>query len=280
MPDLGVRIRVMRADDLTGGLRLSAQAGWNQTPQDWRRIYRLAGEGAFVAEAEARMVGTAVAVRFGEVAWIAMVLVEESLRGRGIGTSLVRHALAFCDAAGVATVRLDATPLGRPVYVRLGFQPDYELIRYAGTAPGGPEQPTPLGEGEFGEICRLDREVMAYDRGNFLRELLAESPTAFCRHHRDGELRGFAYARPGRIAGQIGPCVALDATAGLSLLNQALQGRKRQFYIDVPVPNEPAAAWACEAGLTEQRRLLRMHRGGRPAGRADCLWASSGPEKG
>jgi len=37
------------------------------------------------------------------------------------------------DARGVPTIRLDATPLGRPVYTKLGFVDEYEVTRYGGT---------------------------------------------------------------------------------------------------------------------------------------------------
>lgn len=280
MPDLGVVIRTMQSGDLAAGLRLSTEGGWNQTERDWQRLYRLAGDGGFVAEVGGEVIGTALAVRFGDVAWVAMVLVEESLRGRGIGTALVRQAIAFCDAAGVATVRLDATSLGRPVYERLGFRPEYELIRYAGIAPGRPEEVTsPLGE-DVDDVLRLDRQVTGCDRSDFLRALTAESPGAFFRERTAGELNGYAAVRAGRVADQIGPCLALDSGAGLSLLERAASGRERPVYIDVPVANVPATDWARERGLAEQRRLLRMYRGQPPEERTECLWASSGPEKG
>src|SRR5687768_9157863 len=103
------RIREMSREELPAGLALSTQAGWNQTAGDWRRMHDLADSGCFAAEGATGLVGTAVALRFCDVAWLAMVLVEKSLRGLGIGTALVRRAIEHCDALGVASVRLDAT---------------------------------------------------------------------------------------------------------------------------------------------------------------------------
>ena len=83
-----LRIRLMTAGDLLQGLRLSQQAGWNQTATDWLRFLNLQPDGCFVAEWDHTLVGTTVTTLFDSVAWIAMVLVEKSMRQRGIGLAL------------------------------------------------------------------------------------------------------------------------------------------------------------------------------------------------
>src|SRR5438270_10324239 len=98
----------MTAADVPLGLRLRGQAGWNQTEADWRRFLRLQPDGCFVAELDGAPAGTTAAFVFGPVAWVAMVLVDEAVRGRGVGTALMRHALALLDGRGVRSVRLDA----------------------------------------------------------------------------------------------------------------------------------------------------------------------------
>jgi GNAT superfamily N-acetyltransferase len=129
-----IAIRLMTAADIPLGMHLKSQAGWNQTEADWRRLLALDPEGCFVAELDGRAVGTTATTLFGPVGWISMVLVEASVRRLGIGTRLLEHALAYLDRAGAKTVRLDATPLGRPVYEKLGFIADYELARWEGAA--------------------------------------------------------------------------------------------------------------------------------------------------
>ena len=111
-----IRIRPLHADDLPLGLHLTRQAGWNQTVADWRRLLELEPDGGFVAVVEDRPVGTLVCARYGAIAWMAMMLVDEAWRGRGIGRALMTHALAELESRGVGTARLDATPMGRPLY--------------------------------------------------------------------------------------------------------------------------------------------------------------------
>ena len=130
-----VHIRVMKNEDREFGLRLSRQARWNQTEADWLRLLHFEPKGCFVAELDGSPVGTTTTCFLGQVAWMAMVLVDKNHRRRGIGTHLLRHALEYLDSRQAPTICLDATQLGRPVYEKLGFVPEYELARYQGIAP-------------------------------------------------------------------------------------------------------------------------------------------------
>ena len=87
----------MTEADIPFGMHLRAQAGWNQLEADWQRLLALAPDGCFLAEVDGQPAGTAVAVAFGPIAWISMVLVDEAQRGRGVGTAIMRHVLAHLD---------------------------------------------------------------------------------------------------------------------------------------------------------------------------------------
>ena len=76
----------MTVADIPLGLELRQQAGWNQTESDWRRFLELQPDGCFVAEWEGKPVGTTTTCLFDDIGWIAMVLVEQAARHRGIGT--------------------------------------------------------------------------------------------------------------------------------------------------------------------------------------------------
>jgi GNAT superfamily N-acetyltransferase len=135
-----IRFSAMTEADIPLGMRLKAQAGWNQVEADWLRFLHLQPDGCFVAQWNGQDVGTTTTCIFGSVGWIAMVLVDNDYRHRGIGTRLVEHALRFLDDRRVAAARLDATALGRPVYEKLGFVAQYELIRMEGMVAGGTGQ--------------------------------------------------------------------------------------------------------------------------------------------
>jgi len=87
--------------------------------------------------------------------------------------------------------------------------------------------------------------------------------------------------RPGSRATQIGPAIALDEATGRALFDDAADRLKGQaVFIDIPLDNKPAVAWAAAAGLKMQRKFLRMRRGPAVVDQPQYIWASSGPEKG
>lgn len=277
-----IHIRLMTAADLPLGMRLKASNGWNQTEADWRRYLELQPDGCFVAELDDMPVGTLTTCIFGTVAWIAMVLVDADFRGRGIGKALLGHALDYLEGQGVCSVRLDATPLGQPLYEKLGFVAEYSLHRYEGTllAAGAVAGVEPLPADQVEEVLRLDRFVTRTDRRKLLQRLVSEFPEAGRIVRQPDGMAGFCAARPGTRALQIGPCLA-KGSAGYPLLEDA---RRRYggmpVFMDIPTENQAAVRWAEGTGLTVQRALLRMCRGPRLDEQITALWASSGPEMG
>lgn len=278
-----IHIRTMTAADLPLGMRLRGQAGFNQTEADWRRFLELQPDGCFVAELDGEPVGTVTNCVFGPIGWIAMLLVDERVRRRGIGTRLTQHALDYLETRGVATARLDATPRGRLVYEKLGFVAEYELVRLEGTAPGGPTPGTVdrLTPDRLDALAALDEQATATPRRRLIERLCGERPEATWVFPAGDTIAGYMTLRAGTNATQIGPCVALSDEPGRALGDAALAFcAGKRVFVDVPVDNRPAMQWAESKGLVVQRPFTRMRRGGPVADRPLQLWASSGPEKG
>lgn len=278
-----IQLRVMTVADLPLGMRLKSQARWNQTEADWRRVLELQPDGCFVAELDGQGVGTTCVSVFGEIGWISMVLVEESVRGHGVGKRAMEHALEYLDRTGVPTARLDATPLGRPLYERLGFVVEYELARWTGVAQGEELHPNIrlLNDLPIEMVVSLDRDATGTDRRRLLERLYQERPDAMHVFLDCGQLIGYRWLRRGSQFTQIGPAVAREASAGCALLDAAMVSCQGQpVAIDLPVDNQAAVAWAQARGLTIQRQLTRMSRGRSVHDRPEQLWGSFGPEKG
>jgi GNAT superfamily N-acetyltransferase len=283
-----ISLRRMTGDDIVLGMRLKEQAGWNQTAADWQRCLELQPDGCFVAEYEGTPAGTVTTCIFGSVAWIAMVLVDVALRGRGIGRALLDRALTFLDEREIPSIRLDATPLGRPLYQSLGFVEEYTLIRHEGVPASNGTLVEPSAKmvlhamrSEHQEgITQLDRQVTNTDRQLLLRRLFDEVPDEWYIAIEEEDVRGFVAARPGSRAWQIGPCLAI-ADAGQLLLAAALRRHAGQrVFVDVPADNRTALAVMQAAGLVAQRPLYRMGRGVTVRENVQQLWSSFGPEKG
>lgn len=277
-----IEIRLMTIDDLKLGLRLTKQAGWNQTESDWLRFMNMEPTGCFVAELNGASVGTTATCILGQVAWIAMVLVDVSARGRGVGTALLKHALNYLDERKVKTVRLDATPAGQPIYEKLGFVPEYKLVRFEGITLSDKKKPVvtkPTPE-VFASIIEFDNRMTGTDRAKMLNRLFEEFPENI-RLLRHGDIvEGYITTRPGANAVQIGPCIAMK-NAGRALLSDALtRSVGKQVFIDIPLDNSDAVEIAQSSGLRIQRPFTRMYRGEPVKDNVRALWASSGPEKG
>jgi GNAT superfamily N-acetyltransferase len=285
-----IEIRRMTIDDLPLGLRLTRQAGWNQIDADWRRFIDMEPEGCFVAELDGSPVGTTTTCIFGHrVAWVAMVLVDREFRGKGIGTKLLKHALDYLNTRKIETVRLDATPAGRPIYEKLGFTPEYELARFKGTVDrvgvrkswwGEPHPTSEAMPGVFSDPIAFDRRMTGTDRTKMLSKLFEEFPEHIRIVRQGSQLEGFITMRPGANATQVGPCIA-TADAGPSLLSDALDRCEgKPVFVDIPLGNECAVEIAQSGGLKVQRCFTRMCWGKRINENVQAMWASSGPEKG
>jgi GNAT superfamily N-acetyltransferase len=277
-----IEIRRMTIDDVQLGLKLTRQAGWNQTESDWLRFMNLEPTGCFVAELNGSSVGTITTCLFGQVAWIAMLLVDAGARGRGVGTAMLKHSLNYLEGRKVKTVRLDATSAGQPIYEKLGFVPEYQLARFEGMAPSGRTGPvvTEATPEIFAGIIEFDKRMTGTNRAKMLSRLFEEFPEDIHALWHGDKVEGFIITRPGANAIHIGPCVATTG-AGSALLSDALDRCAAEaVFIDIPLDNAEAVRVAESGTLRIQRYFMRMYRGERVKDNIKALWAGSGPEKG
>ena len=95
---------------------LSIEAGWNQNVADWRFMLG-AGRGFGCVGPDGKWQASSLVLPLGQkLAWISMVLVTRERRRGGVGTGLLRHCIEEVRSAG-AVAGLDATELGRPIYL-------------------------------------------------------------------------------------------------------------------------------------------------------------------
>lgn len=270
-------IRQMTLDDIPAGMALKLAAGWNQTEADWRMLLKTAPETCWVEELDDRVVGSSTAVCYGsELAWIGMVLVLPSFRRQGVGRRLLLHAIESCDALGVERLALDATEMGRPLYLSLGFvdeEPIERWVREPDEADSRPGTNAPLSSASL----TLDRQAFGFDRSALLARL-----TALPGAETVQDDSGFAITRPGANARYLGPVVARDVLAAERLCRAAIaRHRGEPLFFDI-LPVRPGfSELAQRLGFRPQRKLVRMSRpaGLPPAGR-DWICSAAGFELG
>lgn len=278
-----MKLRLMTTNDIPTGMRLKDLAGWNQTTFDWERFLGASPDGCFVAELESCVCGSVTTIIYGALlAWIGMVLVDPEYRGQGIGTRLLERAIKHLDDSGVPTVKLDATPQGKPIYEKFGFRSEYEIERWKLQRPAGLTEPRACKGAVSVEILRLDYRVFGADRSNLLRSLAAEAPDFTVIKARRGEISGYSFGRRGSHADHLGPWVARDEDTARELLCEFLLRSVREFvFVDCVKTNPWAQSLLAGHGFEFSRPLTRMFRGANDnPGRQDLLGAILGPEFG
>ena len=294
-------IRSLTFEDLDDAFRLSTVAGWNQRIDDWRMLLRLAPAGAFAALSDARaasIVGTAIGIDYGGFAWIAMMLVDPAYRGRGVGRRLLEAAIDAVPSQ--LPIRLDATPLGRPLYRRYGFEDEAALSRHvidqarlaeprvARTRPAR-SAVRPLTGTDMAIVIEQDRATFGGTRGAVLEWAFRSSPQYAYTVRSDSTERGpihYCLGRRGRLFDQIGPVVTGDDDIADALVSAALGAAgDRRVAVDVFDSRRAFAAAMRADGFVIERPLVRMCRptgsaAGAPAvgHRHICEFAILGPE--
>lgn len=268
------------ARDIAGCMALSAEAGWNQTPDDWALFFDH-GTVFGLLGPDGHPVATGAILPYGDAfAWISMVLVTAARRHARIGTRILKMCAAQLTERQLVAV-LDATPAGEQVYRPLGFAPLFKLTRWEGTGGGRHGMPAgirPMREGDLAAIAAIDAVAFGAQRSFLLESFFRRKPgLALMTESGDG----FALARPGRIATQIGPIVAVDETAAAALLGAALDAAAGPVFLDVCDRWGGLAREVERRGFTVQRPYLRMALGHRVGfGDAARTFVIAGPEFG
>lgn len=256
-----ISYRKMTREDIPAGLALCRSAGWNQLDNDWNIFLTLNPHGSRVAiNEDGKVVGTVATVDYeGRFSWIGMVLVDPEMKKQGIGTQLLNEALGILQLH--ETVRLDATPAGREIYLKLGFKDEYTLSRMVSTGSKGSADSNVrhTTAGDFDSIFHRDKEVFGASRIELLKWLHEKFPElSFAL--RAKEKISYCFGRRGFNFTQIGPVIASTSDEAAQLTSTALNNISGPVVMDV-MSDSAFQRWLNSKGFTEQRKLIRMYRG-------------------
>jgi GNAT superfamily N-acetyltransferase len=250
-------VDALRSGDLEGALRLSTQAGWNQLAADWERMLALSPDGCLAGRMDGRLVATATVASFGPTAhWIGMVLVDESMRGQGLGSTMFAKVIQLARTRGGDAIGLDATDLGRPVYLKQGFADVAPIDRWSGVLreSGRADGLEMIDRSTFDDVAALDRAACGADRSEFLIHLMNEAGVLGVT----APGSGFAFLRPGRSHGHVGPVVAADDAVCSRLLSRVARLAEGASVLLDAFRTPASSALLERHGLAVQRKLTRM----------------------
>ena len=269
-------------DHVPAALRLSSEAGWNQTAEDWA-IFIRHGTVFGLQDPDGLLLATAAALPYTAFGFVAMVLVTPAWRQRGLATGLVEAAIGSLRGRGLVPV-LDATPAGASVYGRLGFRRVFDLCRWERLTASGPHRRQGFKPAEHaaGRPCRgvlalLDAGAFGSERYFLLEDFLRRPHT---RAFALGD-RAFLLARQGYRATQLGPLVAETQSEAVRLLEMALADFDGPLFLDLGEQWIDIATWLQSRGFGRQRPFQRMAFGRTQAfGDPGRLMVAAGPEFG
>jgi GNAT superfamily N-acetyltransferase len=258
-------LRPIKPEDISNCKLLSDAEGWNQTEKDWKLLVSNSQNVCLLAETEHKIIGTATAMNYsGEVAWIGMVLVEKSYRGRGIGKMLLSNLLN--QLKSFKSVKLDATPSGQPLYEKLGFKNEYLIHRMTTYSMENAQPflssitPEPVLISDIPEITALDASVFGAERASLVKSLINENPENSWYIKRNGRINAFALGRQGRKYHQIGPVFANSLIEAVILISQTLlKLAGKPLVVDVPTNKVELINGLNSIGFVRQRDFVRMY---------------------
>jgi hypothetical protein len=221
-------------EDAPALLALSESIGWPHELVDWQAA--LAGSRIFGHKQDDGMILSSSAIyQFQpDFAALALVIVREGYRGRG----LAREAVLACLRQVPGTpVMLVATEYGEPLYRKLGFETVQQAVRLVApsgasfTAEGAVQ---PMTDSDLPLALELDRVAYGADRGVVLRRRWLNAERGVLLRDSSGLARGFAWITRQRGGLIIGPIIASVPAEAVCLLAALSAGVRDRMKIEVP----------------------------------------------
>lgn len=257
-----LRYRAFAPTDIAAAHALSMALGWPYRPEDWQ--FSADTSTGFVAEDHGVVIGTAMCWKFGaDRASLGHVIVSSGHQGRGIGRGLMEAVL---EALGPRIIFLHATPAGRPLYEKLGFNECGLLDQHQGNVSKA--APVALLEGErlragvpadFPRLMALASRATGLERAALMATLLERGEAVVLE--RADEIVGFSVLRAFGRGYVIGPVIALrsgDDARAKALIGYWLTRRAGEFVrIDVPM-GTTLTEWLSDQGLKRVDTCSKM----------------------
>jgi GNAT superfamily N-acetyltransferase len=265
-------LRLLRRSDVPAAFQLSAQAGWNQTEEDWCTLLDLAPTTCFGIEIGGDLTSTTTLICYGRtLGWIGMVLTKAEFRRRGLARKLLDHTLSVADNMGIETLKLDATDQGQPLYWQCGFRGEHPIERWS--RPGANTESVSMAQTSSRARCEQDLKYFGADRSPLLKRLAQPGSPLL---HDDAYL----FARLGRTTAYLGPCMSSNPEDAKILISACVEETHYSWSWDLFPENVNAIRIARGLGFTSQRHLLRMARGKELTQDIEATYAIAGFELG
>jgi GNAT superfamily N-acetyltransferase len=282
-----VKIREMELSDMDSLMKIKNAEGWNQTEKDWELLIQYPQSVSLVAVLGDRIIGTVTAINYAHtVAWIGMMLVDKEFRGRGISKLLLNETIRKLEKC--ASIKLDATPAGRPVYLKVDFKDEYKLYRMIHPSVSeislsqGSVEAVRVRPGDLSELAGFDKNVFGADRTSLISHLYENYPELAWLIREKNKVVGFCLGRRGVNFTQVGPVYGSSELLAKSIIRSAVNSISgKAVVVDILAAQTTTIEWLEGCGFTSQRSFDRMylHKNPHP-GIIESQYLICGPELG
>lgn len=180
--------------------------------------------------------------------WLGHIIVDKQFRNLGIGTAVTKALMDQLYQLQAKTISLVATPMGEPIYHKLGFQKEsvYVFLHNGKTTAPSESIILPF-ESQFKEaILKMDKNISGENRSKLL-DLHLTKAHVVVEH---GSLTGFYIPT-------LGEGLILAETKQTGELLMRLK-HSQIDYAAIPIENQAAITFLKDHGFTEFRRAVRM----------------------
>lgn len=292
-----VLIRLWKRSDLDYVADSVRREGWRHVKRDIERCWRFEPNGCFIAEVAGKPVGHVFSVRYDEVGWIGLLIVNPENRGRGIGAALMKKAIGYLQERGVETMRLEAVEKAVPLYKRLDFIEEFVSLRFSkrqkqaenktrSTKGDSESNISDVKDEDVDQIASFDSDYFGVNRLRVLKSLYQDEPKGNCFMARKSRrVIGYIMSRKITDAYWIGPWVCENSeTAGMLLracVNAIDRKAKTELRLGMPALNTAGIRLVDRYGFNLTGKSVRMICG-KPDyfGDVKRVYGIGGPEKG
>lgn len=256
---------------LTGNFTEQDIAGLSELqPPDWSDIrpyfehhIRSSRSHPIKFEIDGRLVAVGTAIFHADTAWLAQIIVHPEYRNRSLGTKMTQALLSLIDTKTHPTVYLIATPLGEPVYRKLGFEDEGGQVFMRGVKSidyvAVPEI-VPYDIQYEARFLDMDSIVSGERRKDRLSEHLKDAVL----YTGKGEVLGYYLPSLGE-----GHVIATDPAAGKALMEYRLKERDMAV---LPADNIVGVKLLEARGFVRTRTARRMRLGPPRPWKPSCMY--------
>ena len=271
------RLRIADAADLPRIVELREAVGWGF--HDWAlRVVLLPPHARclVVVDEHDLVVGVGSGISYGALGFVGNMIVDEDHRRLGIGSAILEAVIDFLAGRGASRQELYATPAGRPLYARHGFEligPSTMVRVPRGVVPHSDAvELADAGPAELGDIVAYDAPRFGGDRPTVLGPMLADRERPLVTARRDGEIVGYGWVRPD--GERIGPLIADRPDVAAALVGAAFERMPSVEWLTLNLPpdNHDGVARLADLGAELEQWDGRMGRGPQVPRRDDTIY--------